>query len=75
MTDDAELAAYLRATMISACHPVGTCKLGTDELAVVDLRVHGLEGLRIADGSVVPSLPSANTDATVCAIAERAVAP
>jgi choline dehydrogenase-like flavoprotein len=74
LDDDAGLAAYLRATMISYCHPVGTCKLGTDELAVVDLdlRVHGLEGLRIADGSVMPSLPSANTNATVYAIAERA---
>jgi choline dehydrogenase len=76
LDDDGELAAYLRATMISYCHPVGTCKLGTDELAVVDLdlRVHGIEGLRIADGSVVPSLPSANTNATVYAIAERAAA-
>ncbi|GAB2592001.1 GMC family oxidoreductase [Kribbella endophytica] len=74
LDDDAGLAAYLRATMISYCHPVGTCKLGTDELAVVDLdlRVHGIEGLRIADGSVIPSLPSANTNATVYAIAERA---
>jgi choline dehydrogenase len=74
LDDDAELATYLRTTMISYCHPVGTCKLGTDDLAVVDLdlRVHGIEGLRVADGSVIPSLPSANTNATVYAIAERA---
>ncbi|WP_432937422.1 GMC family oxidoreductase [Kribbella sp. CA-253562] len=74
LDDDAELTTYLRTTMISYCHPVGTCKLGTDDLAVVDLdlRVHGIEGLRVADGSVMPSLPSANTNATVYAIAERA---
>jgi choline dehydrogenase len=57
-------------------HPVGTCKLGTDPDAVVDLqlRVRGVEGLRVADASVMPSLPAANTNATVLAIAERAAA-
>jgi len=57
-------------------HPVGTCKMGTDPAAVVDLelRVHGVECLRIVDASVMPSLPAANTNATVRAIAERAVA-
>ena len=57
-------------------HPVGTCKLGTDPDAVVDLqlRVHGVEGLRVVDASVMPSLPAANTNATVLAIAERAAA-
>lgn len=74
LDDDASLAAYVRRTVGSYCHPVGTCKLGTDELAVVDtdLRVYGFEGLRVADGSVIPSIPSANTNPTVCAIAERA---
>jgi choline dehydrogenase len=57
-------------------HPVGTCKLGTDPDAVVDLqlRVHGVDGLRVVDASVMPSLPAANTNATVLAIAERAAA-
>jgi choline dehydrogenase len=72
--DETALRAYLRATLGSYCHPVGTCRLGTDADAVVDLelRVHGVEGLRVADGSVIPSIPSANTNATVYAIAERA---
>jgi choline dehydrogenase len=57
-------------------HPVGTCKLGTGPDTVVDvqLRVHGVDGLRVADASVMPSLPAANTNATVLAIAERAAA-
>jgi choline dehydrogenase len=57
-------------------HPAGTCKLGTGPDAVVDLqlRVHGVDGLRVVDASVMPSLPAANTNATVLAIAERAAA-
>ena len=57
-------------------HPVGTCKLGTGPDAVVDLqlRVHGVDGLRVVDASVMSSLPAANTNATVLAIAERAAA-
>ncbi|WP_343238353.1 GMC family oxidoreductase [Streptomyces sp. SID13031] len=53
---------------------MGTCKLGADDRAVVDteLRVYGIEGLRVADGSVIPLIPSANTNPTVYAIAERA---
>ncbi len=56
-------------------HFTGTCRMGTDADAVVDpanLRVHGIAGLRVADASVMPSIPSANTNATVYAIAERA---
>jgi choline dehydrogenase len=72
--DDAGLRAYVRETLASYCHPVGTCRIGVDDMAVVDtdLRVHGIAGLRVADGSVIPSIPSANTNATVYAIAERA---
>ena len=57
-------------------HHVGTCRIGTDDMAVVDasLRVHGIEGLRVADASVMPSVVSANTIATVYGIAERAAA-
>lgn len=65
---------YLRATASTYFHPVGTCRIGTDELAVVDaaLRVRSTTGLRVADASVMPSVVSAPTNATVLAIAERA---
>jgi choline dehydrogenase len=74
--DDAALRAYLRATLTSYKHPVGTCRIGQDDTAVTDseLRVHGIDGLRVADASVIGSIPSANTNATVYAIAERAAA-
>jgi len=72
--DDADLAAQIRARADTIYHPVGTCKMGTDEMAVVDptLRVHGLDGLRIVDASVYPSLISGNTNAPTIMIAERA---
>ncbi|MGW4774521.1 GMC family oxidoreductase [Nocardia sp. NPDC004278] len=72
--DEAVLGDYARRNFGSYCHPVGTCAMGEDASSVVnsELRVHGLEGLRIADGSVIPAIPSANTNATVYAIAERA---
>lgn len=68
------LRSYVRASMRSYHHYVGTCQLGTGDAAVVDLelRVHGIDGLRVADASVIPSIVSANTMATVYAIAERA---
>ncbi|WP_329360083.1 GMC family oxidoreductase [Streptomyces sp. NBC_01483] len=72
--DEQSIRNYTRRHFGSYCHPVGTCKMGEDEVSVVDseLRVHGLHGLRIADASVIPSIPSNNTNATVYAIAERA---
>jgi choline dehydrogenase len=74
--DDAAYAEFIRQNVTSFYHPVGTCRIGTDagEGAVVDpdLRVHGVEGLRVADASVMPSIVSANTNATTLAIAERA---
>jgi choline dehydrogenase len=74
VNDDASLRAYLRRNLKTYSHTGGTCRIGTDEDAVVDtdLRVHGISGLRVADASVMPSVPSANTNATVYAIAERA---
>ncbi|MGW0812754.1 GMC family oxidoreductase [Streptomyces viridiviolaceus] len=76
LTDRESLGRYARTVFQSYCHPVGTCALGEDEVSVVDsaLRVRGLAGLRVADGSVIPSIPSNNTNATVYAIAERAAA-
>jgi choline dehydrogenase-like flavoprotein len=72
--DDAGLRAYIAETLGSINHPVGTCRIGTDDLAVVDtaLRVRGISGLRVADSSVMPSIVTGYTIATVYAIAERA---
>ena len=72
---DAACHAYLRRTVSTYFHPVGTCRrFGTNGTSVVDpaLKVHGIENLRIADASVMPSIVSGNTNAAVLAIAERA---
>ncbi|GGN22643.1 GMC family oxidoreductase [Streptomyces fuscichromogenes] len=70
----AALRAWVGKSLMTYFHYTGTCRIGTDDMAVVDpeLRVRGIEGLRVADASVMPSIPSANTHATVIAIAERA---
>ena len=69
-----ELREYVRRTAITYHHQVGTCKMGVDELAVVDpeLRVYGVEGLRVADASVMPLVTSGNTHAPTVMIGERA---
>lgn len=74
MKTDQDLEAYVRQWAKTDYHPVGTCKMGTDDLAVVDpaLRVRGIEGLRVCDSSVMPLEISANTNAPTIMIAEKA---
>ena len=72
-TDD-EIDAWVRETMESTYHPCGSCRMGEDAMAVVDseLKVRGLEGLRVIDSSVFPSEPNANLNAPTIMLAERA---
>ena len=73
---DEDILNYARARGTTAFHPMGSCRMGpaTDPSAVVDakLRVHGIEGLRIADASIMPTMPSANTNASSLMIGEKA---
>jgi 4-pyridoxate dehydrogenase len=71
---DAEMDAYIRATTGTVSHPVGTCKMGTDDASVLDpeLRVRGISALRVVDGSAMPDLVSAHTNACILMMAERA---
>lgn len=70
----ADLEQYIRKYAETIWHPVGTCRMGRDALAVVDpqLKVHGIEGLRVADASVMPTVTSGNTNAACVMIGEKA---
>jgi choline dehydrogenase len=72
-TSDAELLAFARATGTTVFHPTSTCRMGSDSTAVVDerLRVHGIERLRVVDGSIMPTLVSGNTNGAIVMIGEK----
>ena len=72
--NDEDIEKFIRAKAQTDYHPVGTCKMGGDPMAVVDerLRVHGLRSIRVVDASIMPTLIGGNTNAPVTAIAEKA---
>jgi choline dehydrogenase len=74
VTSDEALVAYIREVCGTVFHPVGTCKMGTDPMAVVDpeLRVYGVEGLRVVDASIMPTLITGHTNAPTIMIGEKA---
>ena len=71
---DAQIEAFIRGHADTIYHPVGTCRMGSGAMDVVDaqLRVHGMQGLRVVDASMMPSIIGGNTNAPVIAIAEKA---
>ncbi len=72
-TSDEDLLAFARATGSTVFHPTSTCRMGSDAAAVVDERlcVHGIERLRVIDGSIMPTVVSGNTNAAVVMIGEK----
>jgi choline dehydrogenase-like flavoprotein len=75
-TSDESLIPEIRLRAGTVYHPVGTCKMGVDDMAVVDprLRVRGVDGLRVADASIMPQVTGSNTNAPSMMIGERAAA-
>jgi choline dehydrogenase len=73
IVSDADLKADIRARGVSNLHPVGTCRMGREADAVVDpqLRVHGIDGLRVADASIMPAIVAGNTNAPTIMIGEK----
>jgi choline dehydrogenase len=73
--DKAKLIEFVRSSAFTFFHPTSTCKMGIDETAVVDprLRVHGIDGLRIADASIMPTVTTGNTNAPSVMIGEKLV--
>lgn len=71
--NDAAVLDYIRQCGQTSWHPIGTCKMGTDAMAVVDpqLRVKGVQALRVIDSSIMPTMPSSNTNAASIAIGEK----
>ncbi|WP_435141810.1 GMC family oxidoreductase [Pseudopelagicola sp. nBUS_19] len=74
LDDEEATLDWARHSAVTIYHPTGTCKMGTDEMAVVDarLRVHGIKGLRVADASIMPRIVSGNTNAPAIMIGEKA---
>jgi choline dehydrogenase-like flavoprotein len=73
-TTDAEIEQFIRGYADTIYHPVGTCRMGSGELDVVgsDLRIHGLEGIRVVDASMMPRIVGGNTNAPTIMVAEKA---
>jgi choline dehydrogenase len=73
VTSDADLLAFAREKGTTIFHPTSTCRMGADAKAVVDerLRVRGIKGLRVIDGSIMPTVVSGNTNAAIVMIAEK----
>ncbi|MCE8042366.1 glucose-methanol-choline oxidoreductase [Halomonas daqingensis] len=73
VTDEKELMEYMRKTGQTSWHPIGSCRMGSDDQSVVDseLRVHGVEGLRVIDASIMPTMASSNTNAPAIMIGEK----
>ena len=74
VASDAQVLEWIRNNSVTAYHPIGTCRMGDGSDTVVDpeLRVHGLDGLRVADASVFPTMPSGNTNAPAIMVGEKA---
>ena len=73
-SSDEALILHIKTLLETVYHPIGTCKMGNDEMAVVDskLRVQGIEGLRVADASIMPRIIAGNTNAACIMIGEKA---